>query len=160
MHCFFKICLLLTPFLVFSSSFISSLEPVDQWAIEEVIKGYTDSWNQQGGKGFANGFTEDADFVNIFGMHFSGKTEIEKRHIQIVQTFLKDSLLEIQNLQLREVQPGLVIALVRWKISNYRSPRSDMSKPGEIREGIFTHVFIHSDKKWEITASQNTLVPN
>ena len=149
-------------FLLLIASFNSgsALEQTDQSAIQEVIKGYTDAWNLQEGKGFGNGFTEDADFVNIFGTCFSGKKEIEDRHIQILQSFLKGSTLEILSSGFREVQPGLVIALVRWKLAGYHTPLSDMSKLGEIREGIFTQVFVNHDNKWKISASQNTLVPN
>ncbi len=154
-----RIWCLLALFIVTLQS-MSASEQSDQWAIEEVIQDYQDAWNQREGKGFADNFTEDADFVNIFGMHFSGKDEIEERHVQILQTFLKGSDFQIVNLQLREVQPGLVIALVFWRLVGYRTPRSDMNKPGEIREGIFTHVFINSDDKWKITATQNTIAPN
>jgi hypothetical protein len=35
----------------------------------------------------------------------------------------------------------------------------DSSKPEETREGIFTHVFVQQNGKWEIVASQNTLRP-
>lgn len=135
------------------------LDNADQKAIQEVINVYRDAWNQNEGKGFGDGFTEDADFVNIFGMHFSGKAEIEMRHVQILQSFLKNSILEIVDTQLREVQPGLVIAIVHWKLLGYRTPSSDMLKPSDTREGIFTQVFIHSNEKWEITASQNTMKP-
>lgn len=152
--------LLTTLCILFISSSLSALEQADRQAIQEVIQDYTDSWNQRACKGFGNGFTEDADFVNIFGMHFKGKAEIEKRHIQIMQNFLKDSSLEILNTQLREAQPGVVIALVRWRCHGFRNPRADLSKPGETREGVFTQVFIHPGSKWEITASQNTLIPN
>lgn len=154
MRVFVTLCL----FLI--SSALSALEQVDRQEIQEIIQGYTDSWNQRACKGFADGFADDADFVNIFGMHFQGKAEIEKRHIQILQNFLKGSTLEILNTQMREAQPGVVIALVRWRCQGYRNPRSDLSKPGETREGIFTQVFLHANNKWEITASQNTLIPN
>lgn len=137
-----------------------ALEQADQQAIQDVIKGYTDSWNQKGGKGFADGYTDDADFVNIFGMHFSGKTEIEDRHVQILKTFLKDTTFEVVNLQLREVQPGLVIALVRWKLDGFSTPPSPSNQSIDIREGIYTQVFINTGKQWQITASQNTLIPN
>lgn len=142
------------------SSCLSALEQADCQAIQEVIQSYTDSWNQRGCKGFADGFTDDADFVNIFGMHFKGRAEIERRHVQIMRNFLKGSSLEILHTQMREAQPGVVIALVRWKCQGFRHPLADLSKPGETREGIFTQVFLHRDGKWEITASQNTLMPN
>lgn len=146
-------------FLLISSS-LSALEQADRQSIQNIIQGYTDSWNQRDCKGFGDGFADDADFVNIFGMHFKGKADIEKRHIQIMQNFLKGSTLEILQTQMREAQPGVVIALVRWRCQGFRNPRSDLSKPGETREGIFTQVFIQNGNNWVITASQNTLIPN
>src|ERR1700722_11262578 len=98
---FITVCL----FLSFNSAF--ALEDTDRSAIEGVIQDYTDAWNLRGGKGFGDHFTEDADFVNIFGMYFTGRSEIESRHIKILQTFLKDTVLEVLDLHLREVQSGL-----------------------------------------------------
>lgn len=136
-----------------------ALDTVDKDAIQDVIKNYTAARNDHEGRGFGDSFTDDADFVNIFGMHFSGKAEIERRHIHILQTFAKDSKLQILNTQLREVYPGLVIAIVRWSAEGLRDPGSDISTPGKNSEGIFTQVFIKQNGKWSITASQNTLFP-
>jgi uncharacterized protein (TIGR02246 family) len=138
----------------------SALDSADRDTIQDIIKGYTIAWNDHAGKGFGEGFAVDADFVNIFGMHFSGKEEIEIRHIKILQAFLKDSKMQILNTTLREVQPGLVIGVVKWKVEGFRQPGSDMSLPGISREGIFTQVFVKREHQWEITASQNTLIPN
>lgn len=147
--------------LVFAISVntLSSLEQADQSSILEIIQSYADAWNLREGKGFGDGFTEDANFVNIYGMIFSGRAEIEERHVKILQGFLKDSKIEILNTQLREVHPGLVIALVRWRLEGYRNPGSNLEKFGEKREGVFTHVFINENSKWAMTATQNTLIP-
>jgi uncharacterized protein (TIGR02246 family) len=153
---FCKASLLLLGFL--NAAF--ALEKADQSAIQQAIQSYTDSWNLRGGKGFADAFAENADFVNIFGMKFSGKEEIENRHIKIIQTFFKDSKLEILDTQLREVQPGLVIATVYWRLNGFRTPDADTNKPGEARNGVYTQVFINSGSRWEITASQNTMMPS
>jgi uncharacterized protein (TIGR02246 family) len=116
-----------------------------------VISDYTYSWNERGCKGFAEGFTQDADFINIFGMKFSGKEEIELRHMHILQTFLKDSKMQILKTDLREAQKGLVIATVYWRVKGFTAGEA-------IRDGIFTQVFVQQGEKWEITASQNTLI--
>lgn len=158
MNLFSKTCTLFFS-SIFSLSILCALEPNDQQAIQDVIKRYTDAWNLTAGKGFGNDFTEDADFVNIFGMHFSGKAEIEERHVQILQTFLKDTTLQIADTRLREVQPGLVVALVYWTMGGDRAPPIHPKLPIEVREGIFTQVFVNLDGKWQITASQNTLIP-
>lgn len=141
------------------SAFGYCLDSADRSAMESIIQGYTDSWNMHQGKGFADNCSEDADWVNIFGMHFSGRVEIEERHRRILTTFYKDSILKITDQSFREVQPGLVIAIVRWKLDGYRDPGPDNTKPGTTREGIFTHVFINKDNKWEMTASHNTIKP-
>jgi uncharacterized protein (TIGR02246 family) len=128
-----------------------ALEKSDYTAIDKVISGYTYAWNECCGKGFGEGFTQDADFVNIFGTKFSGKEEIEVRHVKILETFLKDSKMEILKTDLREVQKGLVIATVHWRVKGFK-------KPDVTRDGIFTQVFVQQADKWEITASQNTLI--
>ncbi len=129
---------------------LCALERADEGAIHQVIEKYTRSWNENECRGFADDFSEKADFVNIFGMKFSGKKEIEERHVKILQTIFKGSKLEILDTQLREVQPGLVIANIVWGLDGFH-------QPGERREGIFTQVFVKNQDKWEITASQNTL---
>lgn len=143
----------ITAFLLVVFNVASALEKADQEAIERVIAGYTHAWNEQECRGFADGFAKDADFVNIFGMKFSGREEIEERHVKILQTFLKNSKLEILQTQLREVQKGLVIATIYWKVQGFK-------KVGAIQEGVFTQVFVQAGEKWEITASQNTLISN
>ena len=130
-----------------------ALEKADQDAIEKVIAGYAHAWNDQECKGFGEGFAQDADFVNVYGMKFTGREEIEARHVKILQGFLKNSKMEILKTDLREVQKGLVIATVYWRVKGFK-------KPDAIQDGIFTQVFIRQEKKWEITASQNTLISN
>lgn len=76
-------------FFSFVTTFLCALTPEDEKAIHTIINDYTDAWNNREGKGFADGFADDADFVNIFAMVFSGREEIELRHQQILQSFLK-----------------------------------------------------------------------
>lgn len=133
-----------------------ALSDSERAEVEGVIHNYAEAWNERACVGFANDFSADADFVNIYGMHFSGREEIESRHVRIMQSFLKDSKLKIENIKLREIHPGLIIALVHWSLDGFHRMGSDLSEPGKTRKGLFTHVFLHN-KKWEIVASQNTL---
>lgn len=136
-----------------------ALEQADRMAIEKTVQDYTEAWNERDCRGFGDHYSEIGDFVNIFGMKFSGRAEIEKRHVDIMKSFLKGSKMETLNMSVREVNPGLVIANVFWRVHGFRTPGSDLSSPGETREGVFTHVFVQQHGKWEITASQNTLKP-
>lgn len=143
---------LLTILSNFSS--LSALENSDYEEINQIIEHIANAWNDHEGQGFADDYAEDADFVNIFGMVFKGKSEIEVRHVKILQTFLKGSKFETVDFKLREVKPGLVIAHVYWKVSHVPKPNKDSS---DVMKGVFTHVFVKNQDNWEITASQNTL---
>lgn len=144
--------------ILFFPSFGFSLSEEDRFEINTVIQGLSDSWNTQGCEGFGNAFTEDADFISLFGKHIVGNKEIENLHVKVAKFFLSGSNLQILDTQLREVQPGLVIAIVRWRADGFHNPGPDLSKLTETREGIFTKVFVKIDNRWQITASQNTLI--
>ena len=140
------------------SSSIFALDTNDHKMINQIIEHFTDAWNDHAGQGSADYYTQDADFVNIFGMAFAGKQEIEERHIKIHESFLKGSIFEVTDLRLREAKPDVVIAHVYWKVSNIQKPGKDSLN--EAIKGIFTHVFLKNQDKWEITATQNTLMAN
>ena len=124
--------------VLFFASFasLSALDQADEQAIQQLINNYTNSWNHQGGVGFGEAFTNDADFVSIFGRVLSGSAEIEAFHIKLLQSFLKGSSLEINNIKLREVQPGVATAIVNWKLNGFRNPRGDLSKVVTV-EGVY-----------------------
>lgn len=143
---------LIVSFFLISKVF--SLEQSDQLAIQDIILNYTNAWNLGKGVGFGKDFSKDASFVNIFAMRFVGKSEIEDRHIKILETFLRDSTLEIINISLQEVKNDVVIAIVEWKVDNFRSLESN---EGEVRRGMFTQVFVKNEEKWEIVASHNSI---
>jgi hypothetical protein len=126
--------------LCFSITNVWGLDAMDKASIQAIIERYTECWNQYRCHGFANDFTEDADFVNIFGMAFSGKEEIEARHVKILQTFLKDSHLQVMDIRLREVLSGVVIGLIPWQLDGFRNPVPGSEK--ETKRGIFTQVFV------------------
>lgn len=146
MNKFVSTCLL---FVFSMSSSLFALDANDQESILKIIDHITLTWNDQGGHGFADDYAQDADFVNIYGSAFSGNQEIETRHVYILETFLKGTHFEVDQLSLREAQPGVVIAHVYWKLSNV--PQVNIMK------GIMTHVLLNNDGRWEITATQNTL---
>lgn len=144
-------------FLLIIASFSSSifaLDPNDHKTINQIIEHFTNAWNDHAGQGSADYYSEDADFINVFGMAFAGKQEIEERHIKIHESFLKGSFFEVTDLRLREAKPGIVIAHVYWNVSNIQKPGKD-SHYGTMK-GIFTHVLLKNQDKWEITATQNT----
>ena len=148
---------LMANFLFFLSLVSSALalDTSDRDRIHKIVEHFTNAWNQHAGKGSADHYAEDADFVNIFGTAFSGKKEIEERHVKIHETFLKGTLFEVTDLKIREVQPGIAMVQVHWKVSGVQKPGAPAQ---ETMKGVFTHAFIKNNDQWEITSTQNTLI--
>jgi hypothetical protein len=75
-------------FFILSFTSLFALDTNDRNAIDKIVEHFTHAWNDCEGMGSGDYYTQDADFVNIFGMAFSGKQEIESRHVKIHETFL------------------------------------------------------------------------
>jgi len=132
--------------------FISSgyaLDAEGQMAISEIVDQFTHAWNDHKGKGLGDHYAENADFVNIFGMKFSGRQEIEERHLKILDTFLKGSVFTVTDLTVREVKPDVVVVHVQWIVDSLKE---------KAMKGLFTHTMVKNGDCWEIASSQNTLI--
>jgi uncharacterized protein (TIGR02246 family) len=136
-----------------------ALDARDRQDIEDIVNHFADAWNNNQGNGIADDYAQDADFVNIAGMAFSGKQEIQQVHNQFHKTSAKGSNFQITNLKIREVKPDVAIVHVNWTLSNIQTPGQQRANPGTMK-GIFTHVLVKNNGKWEIQSSQNTLQPN
>lgn len=151
---YLKYVLMLT-LLTLSPQAICAFDNCDLESIHQVMERWKEEWNLNHGQNYHDIYTEKADFVNIFGVHFSGNEEIENRHVHILKTFLKDSVFEILELRVREVQPEVAIVHAVWHVTMH--PQVCKEEGGQDMNGIFTHVLIKDGTNWKITASQNTL---
>jgi uncharacterized protein (TIGR02246 family) len=48
--------------------------------VTEIVKQLEQAWNTADGEAFGRPFTEDADFVNIRGLHFRSRKVIEAQN--------------------------------------------------------------------------------
>ena len=139
--------------LIWTNSAVA-LDISDTEAINRIIQHFSYVWNNQNGHGIADNYAQDATFVSHIGMFVTGRDEIEIKH-QLLQNLLIGSIFEVSDMHLREIQPGVVIAHVFWNVSNIQG--QGKAYFSENMKGIFTHVFLKKDEKWEIITSQNTI---
>ena len=127
---------------------------VTKFQIESSLKALADAWNSHDMAEYAAEFTEDADFVNILGMHWRGRARIESQHAALHCTIFRNSQLRIVDVSLRPLGPGVILALVNWEMTGHETP------PGapfvEVRHGVITGVFVQDGERWRITAFHNT----
>ena len=123
--------------------------------VAKIVASLADSWNRHDMATYAAQFTDDADFVNVIGMHWHGRSEIEARHVDVHRTIFRNSTLRTLDYSLRFLSPGVVLAHINWEMSGHESPPGANFAPG-VRHGVITGVFVEQEGRWLIAAFHNT----
>ena len=117
--------------------------------IRDLVRWLEMSWNSSASAGFATSFAEDADFINILGMHHTGRSSIEAGHRQIFDTIYKGSRVGYTLEKVRFVRPDVAIAFVRARLELL---------DGKILETRPTLTLARTGNRWQIVVLQNTLI--
>ena len=124
--------------------------------IEAVLSALQQSWNRHDVAAFATQFTENADFVNVVGMHVRGRPAIEAQHVAIHKTVFRNSQLRTLGQSVRLLAPQVAVAHVDWEMTGHdMSHIKDWSLP-EVRQGVLTAVLVSEGDTWRIAALHNT----
>jgi uncharacterized protein (TIGR02246 family) len=124
---------------------------------EDVAAAFADAWNRHDMDDFAALFSEDANFVNVVGMWWKDRAEIEAAHRATHKTMFRDSRLEGVAASVVELSPGLASVHYRWTLTGASAPDGS---PAGTREGILLLVVRKEHLGWRIKVAQNTdIVP-
>jgi uncharacterized protein (TIGR02246 family) len=121
---------------------------------ETIFAGLERAWNAANGEAYASGFTEDADFVNIFGHHGKGRAGIAAGHDQIFRTVYAGSLLDlrVEHTRMLTEDVGLVHAAALLMVPAGPMKGELRSRPSAVMQKVAG--------QWRIAAFHNTLVQN
>ncbi|TPK90635.1 MULTISPECIES: SgcJ/EcaC family oxidoreductase [unclassified Mesorhizobium] len=124
---------------------------------EDAAIAFADAWNRHDMDDFAALFSEDANFVNVVGMWWKSRAEIEAAHRATHGTMFRDSRLEGVVSSVVELSPGLASVHYRWTLTGASAPDGS---PAGTREGILLLVVGKEQAGWQIKVAQNTdIVP-
>jgi uncharacterized protein (TIGR02246 family) len=121
--------------------------------IEEVVRAFAEHWNQHDMEAFARLFAEDAEFVNVVGMWWTGREEIKRAHETTHASIFKKSHLKIDEIKVRFVRPEVAVARSRWELTGHVGPGGE-ALPA--RRGVLMNLIVPHDGQWTIIDSQNT----
>jgi uncharacterized protein (TIGR02246 family) len=124
----------------------------EELALHRIVEQLEAAWNASDSAAWAALFAEDADFVHILGMHFTGRAAIEQGHRVIFDTIYKGSHIQFTVQKVRFVGPDVAIVFVLSSLVFYENgaERRAQARP--------TLVVERRDGVWVIVAFQNTLV--
>lgn len=126
---------------------------------EDAADIFVKAWNERDPQKIASLFENDAEFINVTGLWWHSRAEIEKAHSYGLKTIFKDSQLKLVKTKLKYLTEDIAVMQAKMKLSGQTST-SEVSQPGE-RRTIFTFVLRCENERWWIVSAQNTdIIPN
>lgn len=126
--------------------------PADTSAIQEISAALERAWNVGDGSEWAKYFAEDADFVNIYGMHGKGRQAIAAAHDMIFRTVYAGSVLSTTVSQVRMLREDVALVHLRSRLQVPQGPLA-----GEMH-ALPSAVRTLDGGGWTIAAFHNVLV--
>lgn len=122
-------------------------------AVRAVATTLAADWNRHDMKAFAALFTEDADFVNVIGLWWHGRSEIQKQHEVLHATRMRDSRLVATETAVHLLREDVAVIHIRWQLSG-DTGLDGVTLP--MRQGVMSLVTVRKGSEWQIASAQNT----
>src|SRR5216684_5112954 len=105
--------------------------------VKAVLDGWEAAWNAADMTAMWQLATDDVHWVNVVGMHWRGKEEVQKAHQVYFDLLFKDRSCKLDEIESIEPLPGgAFVAVVRWSMGGYRRPTGVMRPPGKDRMSL------------------------
>ena len=121
--------------------------------VTSVVNAFAETWNRHDMNAFADLFAEDAEFVNVVGIWWKGRSAIKSAHEFTHQSMFKNSRLSIKEVAVRVPVPGIAVARCRWTLEGHVSPEGE-ALPA--RNGILVNTLQLIGGAWRIIDAHNT----
>lgn len=120
---------------------------------KQLVDGFVRAWNAHDMKALADLFTEDADFVNLTGVRWRGRAQIQAMHERSHAGRFKATTIVETNTDVRMLGPDVAVMHFRWEVSGTRDAEG---RRGRILHGIMHIVAVRQGDGWRIVSAQNT----
>ena len=110
------------------------------------------AWNRADGPAFGAEFTDDADFVDIRGVHHRGRVAIAAGHQAIFDSIYRGSTVGYAVETTRLLGTGAIVAVVGARLDAPTGPMAG------INLSHLTAVLVQVDDHWAVTTFHNTLL--
>ena len=120
---------------------------------EEIPEHFAAAWNARDAAALAALFVEDADFVNVVGLWWHKRADIQRAHAYGLQVIFDQSSLRAGGIKLRLLGQDYAVVHCRWHLTGQRDPVGELL--GE-RTTVMVFVAQHSSSGWQVVTAQNT----
>ena len=128
--------------------------------IRQALTQQAEAWNRHDAKAWAAPFANDADFVNILGMLFQGRAEIERRHADLFASIFAHSTVVVTTRRVQSLGNDGAVAETDYELRGYdRLPPGIRATDadGTLRTRL-KYVWALGPEGWVVVSAQNTAV--
>jgi len=129
------------------------LPAAEEAAVKAVGAAFVEDWNRHDIKSLGSLFADDAQFVNVIGLWWHGRAEIQKEHEALHATRMRTSHLVASETLVHLLGPDAAVLLMRWELTG------DTGTDGvtlSVRRGVMSLVTVRAGSNWRIASAQNT----
>ena len=138
----------------------ASSAPTAETSIRGAVAQQAEAWNRHDAKAWAAAFADDAEFVNILGMRFQGRKEIERRHAELFASIFASSRVVVTTRAVRLLGKNAAVVETDYELRDYARlpPGIAATDPDGTLRTRLKYVWELGPDSWRIVSAQNTAV--
>lgn len=124
---------------------------------EDIPKLFAKAWNARDAQMLSSLFVKDADFVNVVGLWWEKREDIERAHHYGLTTFFRKTEISARRVKVRQVGDDIAIVHTCWRLTGQLD---DVGQPLDPRFALMVFVVQKQTSGWAVLAAHNTdIVP-
>ena len=121
--------------------------------VRVVVEAWEAAWNASDMDAMWRLATDDVHWINVVGMHWRGKSVVQRAHQAYFDLMFKTRSAKIDEIEsIAPLPGGAATAVVRWAFGGFRAPDGQMRPPGKDRMSL---VFVPRGDGLAITHGAN-----
>lgn len=147
--------ILISGLFLFTTSSLCSQTITDRQSIQKQIQAFIDNWNVHDYTSMKTYTTDDVDWVNIVGMWWKGRKEVQYAHQTFHKTMFKNVTLYLKSTAIRFITKDVAIAHIKTYYGEFTTPGGN--KMGNT-DDLAMLVYVKKNGKWLLTSGENVTV--
>ncbi len=124
---------------------------------EDIPRLFTEAWNARRADWLASLFEEEADFINVVGIWWENRADIQKAHDYGLRIIFNESTLKIGRVKTKPLGDSHAVVHARMRLTG-QTPKAQAA--ASIRNNLFLFVVRKHGDHWLCLSAQNTdIVP-
>ena len=133
----------------------ASLSKGNDEGIRKTVMDYEKAWNSHDMKLLATLFREDAELVNVVGMHWRGRGAIVKAHAVFHEIMFKDNRFNTDSIETRSLGSDHAITIWTATQDSYTTPSGKVIPKGQFKLSL---ILAKGPDRWKIVHGHNVRI--